>query len=91
MTGVGSGFLDLDDLTNGFHADQLIIIAARPSMGKTALALNICEYATLSQNVPVLMVSLEMGDLEVTERLLWSRSRVDSHKLRKGSGLTIVS
>ena len=61
MTGVGSGFLDLDDLTNGFHADQLIIIAARPSMGKTALALNICEFATLSQNVPVLMVSLEMG------------------------------
>ena len=87
VTGVGSGFLDLDDLTNGFHADQLIIIAARPSMGKTALALNICEFATLSQNVPVLMVSLEMGDLEVTERLLWSRSRVDSHKLRKGYGL----
>ncbi|MBV8127751.1 MAG: replicative DNA helicase [Planctomycetaceae bacterium] len=87
VTGVGSGFLDLDDLTNGFHADQLIIIAARPSMGKTSLALNICEFATLSQNVPVLMVSLEMADLEVTERLLWSRSRVDSHKLRKGYGL----
>ena len=71
----------------GQPADQLIIIAARPSMGKTALALNICEFATLSQNVPVLMVSLEMADLEVTERLLWSRSRVDSHKLRKGYGL----
>jgi replicative DNA helicase len=87
VTGVGTGFFDLDDMTNGFHSDQLIIIAARPSMGKTALALNICEHVTVKLNVPVLMVSLEMGDIEVTERLLWSRSGVDSHRLRKGFGL----
>ncbi|MGO9599025.1 MAG: replicative DNA helicase [Isosphaeraceae bacterium] len=87
VTGVGSGFHDLDDYTNGFHADQLIIIAARPSMGKTAIMLNICDHAAINLNVPVLIVSLEMGNLEIGERLLCARSRVDGHKLRTGQGL----
>ncbi len=87
VTGVASGFHDLDDFTNGFHSDQLIIVAARPSMGKTALMLNICDHAAIKLKVPVLVVSLEMGNLEIGERLLCSRSRVDGHKLRTGHGL----
>ncbi len=87
VTGVGSGLIDLDDLVGGFHAGQLIILAARPSMGKTAMALNICDHAALELKVPVLFVSLEMGALEIAERLLCARSRVDGHKLRTGIGL----
>jgi replicative DNA helicase len=89
VTGVASGFHDLDDYTNGFHSDQLIIVAARPSMGKTALMLNICDHAAIAQPqpIPVLIVSLEMGNHEIGERLLCSRSRVDGHKLRTGHGL----
>lgn len=87
VTGIRSGFVDLDDLITGFYAGQLIIIAGRPSMGKTALALNICEFAALNQKVPVLIVSLEMEDTEVTSRLLWSRSEVDSHKLTTDDGI----
>jgi replicative DNA helicase len=87
VTGVSSGFIDLDDLTNGFHGDQLIILAARPSMGKTAIALNICDHAAINMKIPSLMVSLEMGRLEIGERLICSRSRVDGHKLRTGRGL----
>ncbi len=88
LIGVGSGFLDLDDITTGFKGQQLIIVAARPSMGKTAFALNICEHAAIEQNTAVLFVSLEMGGLELTERLLCARSRVDGHKLRTGKGLS---
>jgi replicative DNA helicase len=87
ITGVASGFLELDDLTSGFQPEQLIILAARPSMGKTALALNICDYAAVQLKVPVLLVSLEMGHLELAERMLCSRSRVDGHKLRTGQNL----
>ena len=63
---------------------QLVILAARPSMGKTALALNICDHVAVNLKIPVLFVSLEMGQLELAERLLCSRSRVDGHKLRTG-------
>ncbi|MFO0889852.1 MAG: replicative DNA helicase [Isosphaeraceae bacterium] len=87
VSGVSSGFHDLDDFTNGFHPDQLIIVAARPSMGKTALMLNVCDHAAITMRVPVLAVSLEMGNLEIGERLLCARSRVDGHKLRTGHGL----
>ena len=87
VTGVASGLLDLDDLTGGFHAGQLIILAARPSMGKTALALNIAEHAGINLKVPVLFISLEMGKLEIGDRMLCSRSRVDGHKLRTGISL----
>ena len=63
VTGLATGLIDLDDITGGFHPGQLIIVAARPSMGKTALALNICDHAGINLKVPVLFVSLEMGYL----------------------------
>jgi replicative DNA helicase len=87
VTGVATGLIDLDDITGGFHPGQLIILAARPSMGKTALALNICDHAGINLKVPVLFVSLEMGYLEIGERLLCARSRVDGNKLRTGLGM----
>lgn len=87
VTGVGTGYFDLDEITGGFQGSQLIILAARPSMGKTALALNICEHVICDLKKAVLFVSLEMGELELVERLLSSRSRVDGHKLRTGKGL----
>jgi replicative DNA helicase len=87
ITGVASGFFDLDDITGGFQADQLVILAARPSMGKTALALNVCDHASVELQVPALFVSLEMGKLELAERLLCARSRVDGHKLRTGQNM----
>jgi replicative DNA helicase len=87
ISGVPTGYYELDDMTTGFQPNQLIIIAARPSMGKTALALNICEHAAADLKIPVLFVSLEMGRIELAERLLCSRSRVDGHKLRTGQGI----
>src|SRR5262245_39454561 len=87
VTGVASGYFELDDITGGLQPRQLIVLAARPSMGKTALALNICDHAIVDLKVPVLFVSLEMGRLELAERLLCSRTRVDGHKLRTGQGL----
>jgi replicative DNA helicase len=87
VTGLTSGFIDLDDMTGGFEADQLIIIAARPSAGKTALALNVGDHAA-EGGIGVLFVSLEMGKLELAERLICARSRVDGHKLRTGQNLS---
>ncbi|MDX2037910.1 MAG: replicative DNA helicase [Isosphaeraceae bacterium] len=87
LTGLSTGYLDLDDITGGFHGSQLVILAARPSMGKTAIALNICENVALVQKKAILFVSLEMGKLELAERLLCARARVDGGKLRTGKGL----
>lgn len=87
VTGVASGLIDLDDITGGFQPGQLVVLAARPSMGKTALALNIAEHAAMHGKVAVLFVSLEMGHMEIAERLLCSRSRVDGYKLRTGKSL----
>ncbi len=87
ITGVATGFFDLDHITCGFQAEQLIILAARPSMGKTAFALNICDHVAVNLEVPVLFVSLEMGQVELAERLLCARTRVDGHKLRTGQNL----
>ena len=61
--------IDLDEITWGFQPGQLIIVASRPSMGKTALALNICDHSGVNSKVPVLFVSLEMGHIEIGERL----------------------
>ncbi len=85
FTGVGTGYYGLDEMTSGLQPGQLIILAARPSMGKTAFALNICEHVTIDQKKGVLFVSLEMGQLELAERMLASRSKVDGDKLRKGN------
>lgn len=87
VTGVPTGYYEVDDVVGGFQNGQLIVLAARPSMGKTALALNICEHVGVDVRTPVLFVSLEMGKLELAERLLCARSRVDGHKLRTGQNL----
>jgi replicative DNA helicase len=87
LTGVPTGFFELDDITGGFQPSQLVILAARPSMGKTAFALNICEHVAFERKTGVLLVSLEMGSMELGERLLCARSKVDGHKLRTGHGL----
>jgi replicative DNA helicase len=85
--GLETGFLDYDDLTGGLHDSELVILAARPSMGKTALALNFAEHVAVDERGPgkaVLLVSLEMSALELGDRLLCSRARVNSHRLRNG-------
>ncbi len=84
VTGVGSGFKDLDELTAGFQPSDLIIVAARPSMGKTAFVLNIAQNAALDANVPVAFFSLEMSKEQLVQRLLTSEGRVDAQRLRKG-------
>jgi len=83
-TGVPTGFLDLDKLTGGLHEGELTILAARPSMGKTALATNIADYASVEGDIPVLLVSLEMARLELAQRMLCSRGRIDGRKFRSG-------
>jgi replicative DNA helicase len=84
---VVTGLIDFDAITNGLQPQQLIVLAARPSMGKTALALNICEHVAVHDRTPVLFVSLEMGRAEIAERLLCAHSRVDGHVIRTGKGL----
>jgi replicative DNA helicase len=84
ISGVASGFIDLDQLTAGFQNSELIILAARPSVGKTAMALNIVRHVIVEEQMPVLFVSLEQTRIELAERLLAAQARVDSHKLRKG-------
>jgi replicative DNA helicase len=83
--GVETGFRDFDNMTGGLHQSELVILAARPSMGKTALALNIAEHASLSQNVGTLFVSLEMSSVELADRLLCSLAKVNGMRLRNGS------
>jgi replicative DNA helicase len=83
--GVDTLYEDLDKLTGGLHNSELIILAARPSMGKTALAMNIAENVALKSNVPVLFVSLEMSSLELADRMLCSIARVNGHRLRNGT------
>lgn len=82
---VDTGFTDLDNLTGGLHASELVILAARPSMGKTAFAMNIAENVVRYNDVPVLFVSLEMAAIELIERLLCSVARVDGRRLKNGS------
>ena len=84
ITGVPSGLHKLDALTAGFQPADLIIIAARPSMGKTSLVMNAAQNAAIDYNVPVLVFSLEMSKESLVERLLCSEARVDSTRLRGG-------
>ncbi len=84
ISGLPTGFIDLDEKTAGLQNSELIIMAARPSHGKTALAMNIARYVAVEDNQPVFVVSLEQSRIELAERLLCCQARVDSHKLRKG-------
>lgn len=88
VVGIGSGYADLDALTGGFRPGQLIILAARPSMGKTALAVNVIEHAAEIQSQAGLLVSLEMGRASLVERALAARARVDGNKIRMGYSFT---
>jgi replicative DNA helicase len=84
VTGVPTGFTNLDNLTSGFQNSDLIILAARPSMGKTALALNIARNAAVDGNIPVAIFSLEMSKEQLSLRMLCSEARIDSSRLRGG-------
>jgi len=84
ITGVSTGFRDLDRLTSGLHSSEMIVIAARPSMGKTALAMNIAEHAAIQLKLPVAIFSLEMSAQQLVQRMLCSRSRVNLAKTRDG-------
>lgn len=84
VTGIETGLEDLDNITSGLQAGELIIIAARPSLGKTALALNIAAHAAIQNRKVVGMFSLEMSKESLVIRLLCSEARIDSHKLRTG-------
>jgi len=84
MTGVPTGFADLDALTNGLHPGQMIVIAARPAVGKSALALDFARSATIRHSLPTVLFSLEMGRNEITMRLLAAEARVPMNLMRTG-------
>ena len=84
LTGVPSGFADLDSLTNGFHNGQLILVAARPALGKSTLALDFVRAASIRHNMPSIVFSLEMGKAEIAMRLLSAETSIPLQKMRKG-------
>jgi replicative DNA helicase len=84
LTGVPSGFADLDGLTNGFHNGQLILVAARPALGKSTLALDFVRAASIRHNLPSIVFSLEMGKAEIAMRLLSAETSIPLQKMRKG-------
>jgi len=84
ITGIDTGYTKLNDMTTGFHAGELVIIAARPSVGKTAFALNLAENAAINDNKAVAIFSLEMTALQLAMRILSSHVRIDAQKLRRG-------
>jgi replicative DNA helicase len=83
-TGTPSGFRDIDDITGGFQRSNLIVLAARPSMGKSALVTNIAENVALNYRKPVALFSLEMSEMELAQRFIASQARISGDKLRKG-------
>jgi replicative DNA helicase len=84
ITGVPTGFYDLDRMTSGFQAGDMIVLAARPSMGKTALAINIAEHVALNEGLPVAVFSMEMGAAQLAVRVVGSIGRIDQTHLRTG-------
>jgi replicative DNA helicase len=84
VTGVPTGFAEIDRLTAGLQPADLIVVAGRPSMGKTAFCLNIAQYAAIEANIPVAVFSLEMSKEQIALRMLCSEGRVDAQKLRRG-------
>ncbi len=84
VTGVPTGFADIDEITSGLQPSDLIIIAGRPSMGKTAFCLNIAQYAAMVKKLTVAVFSLEMAKEQLVMRMLCSEARIDAHRLRSG-------
>lgn len=84
VTGVATGFTDFDMLTAGLQPSDLIIIAGRPSMGKSSFAINLLEHASVEEKIPVAFFSLEMAKEQLVQRLLCAQARVDAHKVRTG-------
>ena len=84
LTGLASGFVDLDRLTSGFQPSDLILVAARPSMGKTAFTLNIATYVAVRLKQPVAFFSLEMSNVQLVQRMLCAEGGIDSQALRSG-------
>src|SRR3984957_17433741 len=82
--GIETGFFELDDMLNGLQNGEMAIVAARPSMGKTALAMNIIEHVAADSLLPCAIFSLEMSKQQLAQRMLCSRGQIDAHKLRKG-------
>lgn len=85
QSGVLTHFTDFDQMTGGLHNGELIILAARPSMGKTAFAMNIAEHVAMKENAPTLFVSLEMNAIELVDRMLCSIAKVDGQRLKVGT------
>ncbi|HEY9868133.1 MAG TPA: replicative DNA helicase [Candidatus Obscuribacterales bacterium] len=85
LSGIPSGFYDLDALTSGFQPSDLIIVAARPSMGKTSLCLSFAQHAAVELNVPVAIFSLEMSKEQLVQRMLCSLAEIDASRLRSGN------
>ena len=85
ITGLPTGYVDFDELLSGLQPSNLVIVGARPSMGKTAFGLGMAANAALEAQRPVLFFSLEMGHLELTQRMLCSDARVDSQRMRNGN------
>lgn len=84
LSGISTGFYDLDEMTSGWQKSDLIVIAARPSMGKTALALNMAQHAAVECKQPVAIFSLEMSKEQLVQRLLCAEARIDANKMRTG-------
>jgi len=84
ITGVPTGFYDLDRMTSGFQAGDMVVLAARPSMGKTAFAVNIAEHVALNEGLPVAIFSMEMGASQLAVRIVGSIGRIDQGHLRTG-------
>ncbi len=82
--GLETGFFELDDMMNGLQNGEMIIVAARPSMGKTAFAMNIVEHVAADTRLPCAVFSLEMSKQQLAQRMLCSRGQIDAHRLRKG-------
>ncbi len=84
LTGLATGFHELDDLTSGLQPGDMVIVAGRPSMGKTSLGLNIAEHISIDEGKPVAFFSMEMSDQQLAQRILCSRGRIDAHRFRRG-------
>ena len=84
VSGIPTGFLDLDKILYGLHSPDLVLVAARPGMGKTAFMLNLAQYAAVRKNIPVAVFNLEMSNEQLVKRIISSEANIDSEKLRSG-------